>query len=167
MLSYNEFWYERGIELTADKRTALIVDPPDGRIPYTGEAREGATHPPSQPAQRVRGPLHRPQPVRPLHHGLQRRSADDAGSYNNNVQIMQIPGYVVIYNEMVHTRGFIPIDDDTPRHGLRQWSGESRGHWDGETFVVETYNFITETSLRGSSKDTHVIERFRAWIPTP
>ena len=88
-----------------------------------------------------------------------------AGSYNNNVQIMQIPGYVVIYNEMVHNPRIIPIDDDTPRHGLRQWSGESRGHWDGETFVVETYNFITETSLRGSSKDTHVIERFRRVDP--
>ena len=165
VLSYNEFWYERGIELTADKRTSLIVDPPDGRIPYTGEARE---------ARRIRR-LN-------LRNGFADhytdRSLSDrcilgfnagppmtAGSYNNNVQIMQIPGYVVIYNEMVHNPRIIPVADDTPRHGLRQWSGESRGHWDGETFVVETYNFITETSLRGSSKDTHVIERFRRVDP--
>ena len=165
VLSYNEFWYERGIELTADKRTALIVDPPDGRIPYTDEHRED---------RRIRR-LN-------LRNGFADhytdRSLSDrcilgfnagppmtAGSYNNNVNIMQVPGYVVIVNEMVHNARIIPIDDDAPRHALRQWSGESRGHWDGETFVIETYNFTTETSLRGSSKDTHVIERFRRVDP--
>ncbi|MCY4076541.1 MAG: hypothetical protein OXH04_14045, partial [Acidobacteria bacterium] len=132
VLSYNEFWYERGIELTADKRTALIVDPPDGRIPYTDEHRE---------ARRIRR-LN-------LRNGFADhytdRSLSDrcilgfnagppmtAGSYNNNVQIMQIPGYVVIYNEMVHNPRLIPIDAEAPRHGLRQWSGESRGRWEGE-----------------------------------
>ena len=164
VLSYNEFWYERGVELTSDKRTALIVDPPDGRIPYTDEHRE---------ARRVRR-LN-------LRNGFADhytdRSLSDrcilgfnagppmtAASYNNNVHILQTPGFVTIVNEMVHNARIIPIDD-TPRHGLRQWSGESRGHWDGETLVVETYNFITETSLRGSSKDTHVIERFRRLDP--
>ncbi len=160
VLSYNEFWYERGIELTADKRTSLVVDPPDGRIPYTDEHRE---------ARRLR--------QLNLRNGFADhytdRSLSDrcilgfnagppmtAGSYNNNVHILQTPGYVIILNEMVHNARIIPIDD-TPRLGLRQWSGESRGHWEAETLVVETYNFITETSLRGSSKDTHVIERFR------
>ncbi len=164
VLSYNEFWYERGVELTADKRTALVIDPPDGRIPFTDEHRE---------ARRVRR-LN-------LRNGFADhytdRSLSDrcilgfnagppmtAASYNNNVHILQTPGYVIVLNEMVHNARIIPIDD-TPRHGLRQWSGESRGHWEGETLVVETYNFITETSLRGSSKDTHVIERFRRADP--
>ncbi len=165
VLSYNEFWYERGIELTADKRTALVVDPPDGRIPYTDEHRE---------ARRVRRLNLRNGFA---DHYLDRSLSDrcilgfnagppmTAGSYNNNVHIMQVPGYVVIVNEMVHNARIIPIDDDAPRHDLQQWSGESRGHWEGETFVIETYNFATETSLRGSSKDTHVIERFRRVDP--
>ena len=165
VLSYNEFWYERGIELTSDKRTSLVVDPPDGRIPYTDDHRQ---------ERRIRR-LN-------LRNGFADhytdRSLSDrcilgfnagppmtSGSYNNNVHILQIPGYVVILNEMVHNARIIPIDDDAPRHDLRQWSGESRGRWEGETFVVETYNFIRETSLRGSSKDTHVVERFRRVDP--
>ena len=165
VLSYNEFWYERGIELTSDKRTSLVVDPPDGRIPYTDEHR-------------------RERRIRRLNlrngfadHYTDRSLSDrcilgfnagppmTSGAYNNNVHILQIPGYVVIVNEMVHNARIIPIDDAAPRHGLRQWSGESRGRWEGETFIVETYNFVRETSLRGSSKDTHVVERFRRVDP--
>ena len=164
VLSYNEFWYERGIELTADKRTSLVVDPPSGRIPFQREYREAAQ-------------------IRRLNlrngfadHYTDRSLADrcimgfNAGppmvssAYNNNVQIFQVPGYVVILNEMVHNARIIPIDG-RPHGELRQWSGDSRGRWEGETLVIETRNFLRETSLGGSSEDTYLVERFRRMDP--
>ena len=164
VLSYNEFWYERGVELTSDKRTSLVVDPPNGRIPYRAEY---------QAASRIRRLNNR--------NGFadsytDRTLADrcimgfNAGppmvssAYNNNVQILQAPGYVVVYNEMVHNARIIPLDG-SPHGALRQWSGDSRGRWEGETLVVETRNFLRETSLGGSSRDTHVVERFRRGRP--
>ena len=164
VLSYNEFWYERGVELTSDKRTSLVVDPPDGRIPFRPEY---------QAASRIRR-LN-------LRNGFadsytDRSLADrcimgfNAGppmvssAYNNNVQILQAPGYVVVFNEMVHNARIIPLDG-RPHGALRQWSGDSRGRWEGETLVVETRNFLRETSLGGSSRDTHVVERFRRVDP--
>ncbi len=164
VLSYNEFWYERGVELTSDKRTSLVVDPPSGRIPFTADYQAAAR-------------------IRRLNlrngfadHYTDRSLADrcimgfNAGppmvssAYNNNVQIFQVPGYVVILNEMVHNARIIPIDG-RPHGALRQWSGDSRGRWEGETLVVETHNFLRETSLGGSSRDTHVIERLRRVDP--
>ena len=160
VLSYNEFWYERGIELTKDKRTSLVVDPADGRIPYTPEFAE---------ANRVRR-LN-------LRNGFADHYTDRSltdrclmgsnagppmrpGSYNNNVLIMQAPGYVTILNEHIHNTRIIPVDGQ--RHNeVPQWSGSSRGHWEGETLVVETKNFLRETNFSGSSKDTLLVERFR------
>ena len=83
-----------------------------------------------------------------------------SGSYNNNVQILQAPGYVVVVNEMVHNARIIPLDG-RPHGELRQFAGDSRGRWEGATLVVETTNFLRETSLGGSTADTHLIERFR------
>ena len=87
-----------------------------------------------------------------------------SSAYNNNVQILQAPGHVVIFNEMIHNARIIPLDG-RPHGALRQWSGDSRGRWEGETLVVETRNFLRETSLGGSSRDTHVVERFRRIDP--
>jgi hypothetical protein len=81
------------------------------------------------------------------------------GAYNNNLQILQAPGYVVIVNEMVHNARIIPTDG-RPHTTLRQWAGDSRGRWDGDTLVVETINFRRETSLQGSTADTRLVERF-------
>ena len=159
VLSYNEFWYERGVELTADKRTSLIVDPPDGRLPWREESR----------AARAINRLN-------LRNGFADhytdRSLSDrcilgfnagppmtSGAYNNNVLILQTPGYVVIQNEMVHNARIIPLDG-SPHGEIRQWVGDSRGHWDGDTLVVETTNFRGETAARGSSRDTQLVERF-------
>ena len=160
VLSYNEFWYERGVELTSDKRTALVVDPPNGRIPFRAEY---------QAASRVRRLNNR----NGFADSYTDRSLADrcimgfnagppmvSSAYNNNVQILQVPGYVVIVNEMIHNARIIPLDG-RPHGALRQWSGDSRGRWEGETLVVETRNFLRETSLGGSSRDTHVVERFR------
>ena len=160
VLSYNEFWYERGVELTQDRRTSLVVDPPSGRVPYTAAY---------QTQSRIRR-LNLRNGFADSHHD---RSLSDrclmgfnsgppmvAGSYNNNVQILQTPGYVTIVNEMVHNARIIPLDG-RPHGGLRQFAGDSRGRWEGATLVVETNNFLRETSLGGSTADMHLIERFR------
>ena len=160
VLSYNEFWYERGIELTTDKRTSLVVDPPDGRVPYTTAYREQSrirrlnlrngfadSYEDRSLADRCLMGFNSGPPMVP-------------GSYNNNVQILQAPGYVAILNEMVHNTRIVPLNDST--HGdLRQWTGDSRGRWEGETLVIETTNFLRETSLGGSTTDTQLVERFR------
>jgi hypothetical protein len=81
------------------------------------------------------------------------------GAYNNNVQLVQTPGYVVILNEMVHSARIVPLDG-RPHGTIRQWKGDSRGHWEGDTLVVDTINFKSGTNLPGSSANTHLIERF-------
>jgi len=156
---YNEFWYERGIELTSDKRTSLIVDPPDGRVPYRAEYQATA---------RIRGAN--------ISNGFadsytDRSLADrclmgfNAGppmvssAYNNNVLVLQTPDHIVILNEMVLNARVIPLDG-RPHTALPQYAGDSRGRWEGNTLVVETRNFLRETSLGGSSKDTRLVERF-------
>ena len=164
VLSYNEFWYERGVELTSDNRTSLVVDPPNGRIPYRPEWVE---------ANRIR------------RLNLRNGFADDytdrsltdrclmgsnsgppmrPGSYNNNTQILQTPGYVAIVNEHIHNTRLIPIDG-RPHGDLTQWVGDSRGRWEGETLVIETKNFARDTAFAGSSKDTYLVERFRRVDP--
>tara|TARA_B100000745_G_C20136913_1_gene389734 strand:+ start:287 stop:1276 length:990 start_codon:yes stop_codon:yes gene_type:complete len=158
VLSYNEFWYERGIELTSDKRTSLVIDPPEGRIPYTPEFRTAsrirrlnlrngyADHYTDRSlGDRCLMGSNAGPPMRP-------------GSYNNNVHIFQTPGYVTLLNEHIHNVRIIPIEQ--PHLQVPQWSGSSRGHWEGETLVVETTNFARETNFSGSSKDTNLIERF-------
>ena len=87
-----------------------------------------------------------------------------SSAYNNNVQILQTADHIVILNEMVHNARVIPLDG-RPHGVLRQYSGDSRGRWEGEKLVVETKNFLRETSLGGSSKNTSVVERFRRIDP--
>ncbi len=158
VLSYNEFWYERGIELTSDKRTSLVVDPPNGRIPYTDEYREarainrlnmrngfGDHYTDRTLGDRCLMGSNSGPPMRP-------------GSYNNNVHIFQTPGYVALLNEHIHNVRIIPIDK--PHGNIRQWVGDSRGRWEGETLVVETKNYARETNFAGSSRDSYLVERF-------
>jgi hypothetical protein len=82
-----------------------------------------------------------------------------SSTYNNNVQIFQTPGYVVIFNEMIHDARIIPTDG-RPHGTIPRWTGDSRGRWEGDTLVVETINFRRETSLPGSSAATRLVERF-------
>jgi len=159
VLSYNEFWYERGSKLTKDRRTALIVDPPSGTIPMTDAARR---------VNAARGQLSnsglgdsyedRPLTDRCIQ-GFNSGPPMTPNQYNNNVQILQAPGLVVILNEMIHNARIIPTDG-RPHTSIRAWSGDSRGRWEGDTLVVETINFRRETSLPGSTADTKIVERF-------
>jgi hypothetical protein len=159
VLSYNEFWYERGSKLTKDRRTSLIFDPPSGTIPFTDAARRRVAAM-RQFSDSGLGDSYADRPLadRCLQ-GFNSGPPMTPGAYNNNVQIVQSPGVVVIVNEMVHNARIIPTDG-RPHTKLRQWSGDSRGHWEGDTLVVDTINFRRETSLQGSTADTHVIERF-------
>ena len=159
VLSYNEFWYERGSRLTGDKRTSLIVDPPSGTIPLTDAARRRVAAM-RQLSDSGLGDSYADRPLadRCLQ-GFNSGPPMTPGAYNNNVQIVQSPGVVVILNEMVHNARIIPTDG-RPHTKLRQWSGDSRGHWEGDTLVVDTINFRRETSLQGSTADTRLVERF-------
>jgi hypothetical protein len=159
VLSYNEFWYERGSKLTNDKRTSLIVNPLDGRIPLTDAARRRV----AEMRRRSDAGIGDSAEERTLADrciiGFNSGPPMVPGSYNNNLQIVQAPGVVVIINEMVHNARIIPTDG-RPHTAFRQWTGDSRGRWEGDTLVVETINFRRETSLQGSTADTRVVERF-------
>jgi hypothetical protein len=160
VLSYNEFWYERGNKMTRDKRTSLVFDPPDGRIPMNDATRrKNAENGKLMYAGFADNYEDRTLADRCLL-GFNAGPPMTPGAYNNNLQIVQTPGYVVIMTEMVHTARIIPITS-RPHGTLPQWSGVSRGRWEGDTLVVETTNFVRETSLTGSTKDTKLVERFR------
>ena len=161
VLSYNEFWYERGVELTSDKRTSLITDPPNGRIP------------PRTPEAAARNAEARAYRSEHRYDSYENRSLFDrcimgfnsgppmtSGAYNNNVQILQAPGYVAIVNEMVHNARIVPLDGSA-HSAVPLWTGDSRGHYDGDTLVIETKNFLRETSFRNSSKNLQLTERFQ------
>ena len=158
MLSYNDFWYERGSQLTADRRTSLIIDPPDGRIPFSAATRARMAE---RAARTNAGVFDDPEDLSLVDRcilGFNSGPPMISSTYNNNLQIVQTPGYVMIFNEMVHNARIIPTDG-RPHGTLPQWTGDSRGRWEGDTLVVETLNFRRETSLQGSTAKTTVVER--------
>ncbi|MQA30651.1 MAG: hypothetical protein GEU82_12580 [Luteitalea sp.] len=155
--AYNEFWSERG---KPTKRTSLILDPADGKLPpLTPEGQQRAAALRGAGGERGADSWEdRSLWERCLTRGGLPRIP---GSYNNNVQIFQIPGHVVLLYEMIHEARIIPTDGrphlDT---AVRQWLGDSRGRWEGQTLVVETTNFTDRTSFRGSSENMRLVERF-------
>jgi hypothetical protein len=145
----------------ANRRTSLIVDPPNGRIPpLTPEAQKRAAA--LAQARSERGP---DDSIEDL--GLNVRCIQWASTgppmlpfiFNNNVQIFQTRQYVTIYNEMIHSARIVPMDG-RPHGTIRQWMGDSRGHWEGSTLVVDTVNFNDKASFRGSDPNLHLVERF-------
>ena len=159
VLSYNEFWYERGIELTSDKRTSLVVDPPDGRLPPRTEeaamaARERAAYRREHMYDSYENRSLADRCIMGFNSGPPMRSA----SYNNNVMIFQAPGYVAILNEMVHNARIIPIDQDVAKPPFPQFAGVSRAHWEGETLVIETTRFRGGQS-GGTGPNMHLVEK--------
>ena len=157
--SYNYEWFDRG-EVSADLRTSLIVDPPNGRLPIREEAiarqRAAAAYTREHPADSW---LNRSNWDRCItYHGVPPISS----GYNNSYQIFQNQEFVAIYVEMIHDVRIIPIDGRPQLHDdIRQWNGASRGYWEGNTLVVETANFSDKTRHRyPSSRNTKSIERF-------
>ncbi len=161
--AYNDFWWDRGESLVWTLRTSLVIDPPDGQVPpmnAEGRARQ-AERREANLGHEFDGPENRPLPERCL-------ILQGAGppmtptAYNNNVQIVQSPGYVAILIEMGHEVRIIPTSDQPhlPDH-VQQWKGDSRGRWEGDTLVVETTNLSGKNPFRGSSPGAKLIERFR------
>ena len=165
VVPYNEFWYDRGNKVAGTKRTSLIVDPPDGRLPaWTPEGQKQAElRAVAERNDQLGHPAADSWEDRPLQErclvGLNAGPPMVPGAYNNDVQLLQTPGSVVILNEMVHSARVVPLDG-RPHGSIRQWRGDSVGHWEGNTLVVDTINFKRETSLPGSSANTHLVERF-------
>ena len=160
VVPYNEFWYDRGNALVADRRTSLIVDPPDGRIPpLTAEAAERA----AARSEYLRDHSADSWEDRSLGDrcivGFNAGPPMVPSAYNNNVQLLQTPGYVVILNEMVHNARIVPLDGRS-QGAIPQWVGDSRGHWEGTTLVVETRSFREQAGFRGSTESLRVVERF-------
>ena len=158
-LAYNEFWFDRGTKVVGTKRTSLVVDPPDGKIPpLTPEAKKRLDAERVARERPAEGPEDRSVGERCIM-GFNSGPPMVPGAYNQNVQIFQTANSVVILNEMVHNTRVIPLDN-RPHGNIRQWAGASRGRWEGNTLVVDTRNFSGTTAFRGSSANLHLIERF-------
>ncbi|MYN64311.1 MAG: hypothetical protein F4X11_04690 [Acidobacteria bacterium] len=157
-LGYDAFWLDEGSTWQASGRTSLIVDPANGRIPYTPTARDHE----------------RPYGTGPWHSHIdldtgERCFGDGLPQIwfgdNPNHQIFQTPTHVVILHEMYHVRRIIPIDG-RPRTGIPRWDGEPRGRWDGSTLVVESRHFPDRSQdrfrhvWRAPSASLRVVERF-------
>src|SRR5215468_5149240 len=169
--AYNEHWMDsRRLKITADRRTSLIVDPTDGRIPPLvplPPEREKARAARAAANARFNAGL----PENYLDMSLPVRCIIRTDSppylptiYNNDFQIFQSPGYVVIAPEMIHSARVIPLDGRPHiNKNLHQWLGDSRGRWEGNTLVVETTNFRTDDGVifQNANPETFKItERF-------
>jgi hypothetical protein len=160
----NAIWqnenYDKGL---SSLRTSLVIDPPDGRIPaLTDEARRRAPPPQAgSPDRRTDSYESRTLAERCITWGNDGPPIMPVG-YNANLDILQGPGYVVVRTEMIHSARIIPIDAARPHIGqnIRKWNGDSRGHWEGNTLVVETTNFNDRVRFRNATTSLRVVERF-------
>ncbi len=161
--AYNDFWYNRGDQVVPTLRTSLIVDPPDGRVPALTDYGKKLQAERAE-LRRQRGPADGPE-SRSL---AERCIVWPTGGppmvpsfYNNNYQIVQGPGYVAIYVEMVHDVRMIPTDGRAHLpSSIRLWMGDPVGHWEGDTLVVETTNFTNDSPFNNSSQDMKLVEKF-------
>jgi hypothetical protein len=150
------------VTVALSRRTSLIVGP-EGRIPpLTEEARKRRT---VQAAQR-RGHEFDSAQDRPLQERCIFWSSEGPpmlpSAYNSNLQIVQNAHHVAVMQEMIHDVRLIPMDGHPHLvSSIRQWLGDSRGHWDGDTLVVDTTNFTDRTAFNGSTENLHVVERFQ------
>jgi len=161
---YNVLFVDRGSELArvdGVKRTSLIIDPPDGKVPpVTPEAKQRNS------AMMRNFNNYDNVKARPLSERCLIGFGSTSGPpmlpvlNNNNYQIVQTADYVMILVEMVHDARIIRLNSSHPPASVRQWFGDSIGRWEGDTLVVDTTNFTDKTRFRGSSENLHVVERF-------
>ena len=179
--AYNDAWWDWGSKVAKTMQTSIVVDPPDGRIPpYTPEAQnriaakrqatkercERTVCPPEiggiAPAD---GPEDRPYMERCLWWSTVGPPMIPS-AYNNNYQIVQTRDYVMIRIEMIHDVRVIPLDGRPHLDpSVRQFLGDPRGHWEGDTLVVDTTNFSDMTDFRNAGKNMHLTERFTRTDP--
>ena len=156
---YNQFWYDRGTKLLDDRRTSLITAPSNGRIPPTTEAARAKNQRRQEAARLAIGVEARPLSERCIM-GFNSGPPMTPSAYNNNVQLVQTKDHFLILNEMVHNVRIVRMNATEHRELPRNWEGDSIGHWEGDTLVVETDNFLRATSFRNSSENMHLVERF-------
>jgi len=155
--AYNDFWWDFGKKVIKN-RTSLVVDPADVRIPaQTPEGQKRAELANAARQRPAAGPEDRNLWERCITRTLPRLP----GAYNNNLQIVQTPGSVALQQEMIHEVRMVPLDGRPHLdQGIRQWLGDSRGRWEGNTLVIDTTNFSDKSEFRGSNVNLHLIERF-------
>jgi len=165
--SYDQVWFDSGDRVVSTRRTSLVIDPPDGRVPLRPEAE----------AARDYNSAHERDSYefmsvwdRCITRGAP--AGMFPAGYNNAYQIIQTRGYVVIHSEMIHEARIIPLDGAPhPPPNVRRWNGDSRGRWDGTTLIVDTTNYNDKgwisTSAAGGrikgipqTESLHVVERF-------
>ncbi len=169
--AYNEHWMDaKRLETTKDRRTSLIVDPPDGRIPprvpLSPERAKARDVRAEMNARFLAGMPNDPEDLSlPVRCVIRTDSPPYLPTiYNNDFQIFQSPGFVAIQPEMIHSARIIPVDG-RPHLGktFLQWLGDTRGHWEGSTLVVETTNFRRDDGVmyQNANPDTYkIVERF-------
>ena len=179
--AYNQFWFDAGAGVIEGRRTSLLVDPPNGRLPETvpGVLRQIGSYGRDLPGER---------PIRYRGGGSGADGYEDRGlaercllgfnagppvlpaGYNQNLQVFQSADHVVLLHEMVHDARIVSLDGRPALpESIRQWMGDSRGYWDGDTLVIESTNFSdktlsfndTITSGMGSGETLHLTERLR------
>jgi hypothetical protein len=153
-------WWDPGTRHLTDRRTSLIVDPANGRLPpLTAEAQRRAN-------ERAEARRQRPVAEGPEDLGLNERCLQWSiagppmlpGVYNNNVEFIETRDTMVIFNEMIHDARIVPLDG-RPHGAMRRWMGDSRGRWEHNTLVVDTVNFSEKVNLRASDANLHLVER--------
>ncbi len=162
---FNEIWLEtQHGKVSPSRRTSLVVDPPDGRIPYSPAGRRRWEAKPTVESILINGPL----PAS----GPEDRTEDERcittegllipnPFYNNYHHIVQTPDHVAILTEMMHEVRIIPLDRrGHPHPNIGQWLGDSHGWWEGQTLVVETTNFNDKKLFRGATDQLRLVERF-------
>jgi hypothetical protein len=173
--NYNQVWFDSGTKVVGTRQTSLVMDPPDGRVPVKPEAEAKRDYDLAHIGDSYE---HMSVWDRCITRGVPGRMFP--AGYNNAYQIVQSAGYVVIMSEMIHDARVIPIDGTIARaHApaeVRSWDGDSRGHWEGDTLVVDTTNFNGKGSIATSaatgrikgipeSRALHVVERLTRTDP--
>jgi hypothetical protein len=135
--SYNQFWFDSGTRVVRTRRTSLVVEPRNGRVPVKPEAEAKRDYDLAHVADSYE---HMSPWDRCITRGVP--GGMFPAGYNNAYQILQVPGYVVIFHEMIHEARIIPLDGRPHLSpSIRSWNGDSRGHWEGSTLIVETRHF--------------------------
>jgi hypothetical protein len=161
--NYNEFWRDRATTVLPSRRTSIIVDPLDGKIPpFTPEARrKRAAH--AEANRALAGPEALALRIRCISRDLPMIPTPN----NNFLQIVQGAGYVAIIQEMMHEYRLIPLDERPHVDSrVRGYMGDSRGRWEGNTLVIDTTNFIGTDNFYGADENMHLTERLTRTGPT-
>lgn len=156
---YNQFWYDRGEEILGDRRTSLVTSPANGRIPALTEVAQQRISERRAAARLAEGIEVRPLAERCIM-GFNSGPPMIPSAYNNNLQIVQTDEYFMMHNEMIHNIRPVRLNDAVHMDVPRKWEGDSVGHWEGDTLVIETRNFARDTAFGNSSANMQLTEKF-------